>query len=68
MKNCVHTLKRRIAFRSRRHQSKRTFRLCCGQLERLKPRKEISKIAFSWMKELLTEEEIAAVVFFIRFY
>jgi hypothetical protein len=41
-------LKRHVAFRS-----KRTFRLCWGQLERLKPRKKISKIRFSWMKETL---------------
>jgi hypothetical protein len=34
-------------------RSKRTFRLCWGQLERLKPHKEISKIGFSWMKETL---------------
>jgi hypothetical protein len=39
-----------------------------GGLERLKPRKKISKIGLSWMKEnmginFLTEEAIAAVVF-----
>jgi hypothetical protein len=34
-------------------RSKRTFRLCCGQLERLKPRKKISKIGLSWLKETL---------------
>jgi hypothetical protein len=28
---------------------KTTFRLCWGQLERLKPRKKISNIGFSWM-------------------
>jgi hypothetical protein len=33
--------------------SERTSRLCWGQLERLKPRKEISRIGFSWMKETL---------------
>jgi hypothetical protein len=42
----VHTLKD-MGFRS-----KRTFRLCWG-LERLKPRKRISKIGLSWMKETL---------------
>jgi hypothetical protein len=46
--SCVHTSKRHVEFRS-----KRTFRLCWGQLERLKPRKKISKIGFSWMKETL---------------
>jgi hypothetical protein len=34
-------------------RSKRTFRLCWGQLERLKPCKNISKIGLSWMKETL---------------
>jgi hypothetical protein len=32
------------------YRSKRTLRLCCGQLERLKPCKKISRIGFSWMK------------------
>jgi hypothetical protein len=30
---------------------KRTFRLCSGHLERLKPLEKISKIGFSWLKE-----------------
>jgi hypothetical protein len=34
-------------------RKKRTFRLCRGQLERLKPCKKISKIGFRWMKETL---------------
>jgi hypothetical protein len=46
--NCVRTLKRHVKFRS-----KRTFRLCWGQLERLKPRKKISKIGLNWLKETL---------------
>jgi hypothetical protein len=45
----------------------RAFRLCRGQLERLKPRKKISKIGLSGMEDtpgcqLLAEEEIAAVI------
>jgi hypothetical protein len=44
---------RHMGFRSKRDWSKRTFRPCSGQLERLKPRKKISKIGFSWMKEAL---------------
>jgi hypothetical protein len=32
-------------------RSKRTFRLCRGHLETLKPRKKIFKIGFSWMRE-----------------
>jgi hypothetical protein len=38
--------KRHMVFRS-----KRTFRLCREQLERLKPRKEIPKIGFSWVEK-----------------
>jgi hypothetical protein len=39
--------------RSKGDYSMRTFRLCWGQLERLKPRKKIFKNGFSWMKETL---------------
>jgi hypothetical protein len=42
-----------ILKRLMRFRSKRTFRLCCGQLERLKPRKKIFKIGLSWVKEAL---------------
>jgi hypothetical protein len=50
-----------------------TFRLCRGQPERLKPRK---KIIQDWLEadegdpgfQLLTEEEIDAVKFFIYFH
>jgi hypothetical protein len=31
--------------------SKRSFRLCWGELERLKPHKKISETGLSWMKE-----------------
>jgi hypothetical protein len=34
-------------------RNKRTFSLCWGQLERLKPRKNIYKTSLSWMKETL---------------
>jgi hypothetical protein len=33
--------------------SKRAFRLCWGQLERLKPRKKIFETGLSWIKENL---------------
>jgi hypothetical protein len=34
-------------------RSKRTFGLCWGQLEKLKPRKKIYKTGLSWMKQTL---------------
>jgi hypothetical protein len=40
--------KRHMAF-----MSKRTVRLCSGQMERPEPQKRISKIGLSWMKETL---------------
>jgi hypothetical protein len=42
----VHTSERHMTFRSNR-----TFRLCWGQLERLKPRKKMSKCGFRWKKK-----------------
>jgi hypothetical protein len=64
----VHVLRRCMGFRS-----KRTFRLCWGQLERLKPHK---KILQDWLKlnegdpgfQLLTEEEIVTVVVFLSIF
>jgi hypothetical protein len=54
-------------------RSKRTFRLCWGQLERLNPRKKISQ---DWLQldegdpgfQLLTQEEFAAVLIFIYLF
>jgi hypothetical protein len=35
------------------YRSKRTLRECWGQLERLTPRKAISNISLSWVKEII---------------
>jgi hypothetical protein len=56
----VYTVKH-VGFRS-----KRTSRLCSGQLERVKPRKKISKIGFSWMKETLDFSFLSSYGFQIR--
>jgi hypothetical protein len=59
--------KRHMGFRG-----KRAFRLCRGQLERLKPCKKISQNLLELNEEdpgfwLLAEEEIAAVIFLYLF-
>jgi hypothetical protein len=53
MKISVHSWVHTLKFRHMGLWSKRTFRLCWRQLERLKPRKNISNMGFSWMEEYL---------------
>jgi hypothetical protein len=44
-------------------RSKRTFRLCGGQLEKLKPRKKICKIDLSWVNEALDFSFLSFYIF-----
>jgi hypothetical protein len=49
----VQALKSPVGFKSERDYRRRNFRQRLGQLERLKQRRKISKIAFSWVKGTL---------------